>query len=623
MWVGWILVLVFFLVLAVTESHTRFTFNLFNASTLDLFGNASVHSNVVSLTSESQYLFGRALYPLPVRMKNTTFRSFSTTFVFSMVPYSSDHSRSGHGLAFMMTPHKSPVGVLPTEFLGLLNLSSNGQPYNHLFAVEFDTIKNEEFQDINDNHVGVDINELSSKESKPAGYWISKREFQDLDLKSGQNIQAWIDYDHLEQELNVTIVKAGSPRPEKPLISLRELNLSAILEEEMYVGFSAATGTYVEDHYILAWSFSTNGAASPLDTTHLPSFLHNQTVNIGLIAIVSLSLTVVILVMVVGLLLWLKRRKRRNSVEEWESGYWPHRYSYRDLSIATKGFRDDQILGSGGSGRVYKGVLPGTGLQVAVKSICQEKAKEFVAEISSLGRLKHRNLVQIRGYCRRRKELFVVYDYMSNGSLDNLIFQNPNGLLAWGQRFKILKDVAAGLLYLHEEWEQTVVHRDIKTSNILLDADLNGKFGDFGLALLYEQNENPHTSRVVGTPGYIAPEFINTGKASTSTDVFSFGVVMLEVACGRRAVDAAQIVLVDWVRLLYGNDRLLDAADPMLGGDYVEDEMERLLKLAILCCDPRPQARPGMRQLVEILEDQDSLPPFLPLPFSYGEIGSI
>ncbi|XP_059077006.1 L-type lectin-domain containing receptor kinase IV.1-like [Cryptomeria japonica] len=163
--------------------------------------------------------------------------------------------------------------------------------------------------------------------------------------------------------------------------------------------------------------------------------------------------------------------------------------------------------------------------------------KEFISEISSVGRLQHRNLVQLRGRCRKSKQLFTVYDYMANGSLEKLIFLNPEG-------------IAGGLLYLHEQWERRLVHRDVKSSNVLLDSELNAKLGDFGLARLYDHTQNSQTTRVVGTIGYIAPEVTYTGKVTPSSDVFSFGVVLLEVACGRRPIDltkgSEQTIMLDW-----------------------------------------------------------------------------
>ncbi|XP_057836124.2 L-type lectin-domain containing receptor kinase SIT2-like [Cryptomeria japonica] len=604
------------------DTHTNFIFDRFNASSLELFGNASLKSNAISLNHPSRLNnIGRAFYPHPVRMKDrgspNSISSFSTSFVFSIVP--SSDSQSGFGLAFLMTPHRSPDGFLSIQYLGLIsNISSVGKASNHMFAIEFDTLKNLEFQDIDDNHVGVDLNDLKSVNSTPAGFWTANNQFRDLDLKSGQNIQAWIDYDDLQNDLKVTIAQAGLDRPKKPLLYMKNISLSNILEDEMYVGFSAATGVIYEENYILAWSFTTNGTAPSLNTSNLPSFIHkkSKSSNTRLIAGISTACVVLILLVVVGASLGrLKRNQYRDIIEEWEEEYWPHRFKYKELHIATKGFGDEELLGSGGFSQVYRGVLPTNGIQVAVKCIPRETddgVKEFIAEISSLGRLQHRNLLQIRGFCRRKKQLFIVYDYMPNGSLEKMIFGNPKIVLGWTQRYRVLRDVAAGLLYLHEEWEHRVVHRDIKSSNVLLDSEFNGKLGDFGLARLYEHNENSHTTRVVGTLGYIAPELIHTGKASPATDVFGFGILMLEIACGRRPVDPSlqpsQTVMVDWLRELHANGRLMDGADPNLCGQYVEAEMEKVLTLGLQCCSPQPESRPGTRQVLQKLEEEAPIP---------------
>jgi hypothetical protein len=355
-----------------------------------------------ALTNHSSFMLGRALYSIPVQMKsNETPSSFSTTFVFSIVPPPSN--TGGNGLAFFMTPYTSPMGALSSQFLGLLNLTSYGQPYNHLFAVEFDTSKNAEFDDPDGNHVGVDINNLTSVQAKSAGYWNGEG-FHELRLKSGQNIQAWIDYDHLQSRLNVTITLAGLPRPQRPLISLK-IDLRNVLQEKMFVGFSAATGLFAEDHYVLAWSFTTKGTASPLDVSRLPSFanMYSKSLSRGFIAGVTVASLVLFSLAIAAV--FLIRANCRETIEEWEQEYWPHRFTYKELSIATGRFRDENVLGQGGFGKVYKGVLLGSGEEIAVKWLTKEFTegmKGFVAEISSMGRLQHRNLVQLRGWCRRK-----------------------------------------------------------------------------------------------------------------------------------------------------------------------------------------------------------------------------
>ncbi|XP_024032396.1 L-type lectin-domain containing receptor kinase VII.1-like, partial [Morus notabilis] len=271
-------------------------------------------------------------------------------------------------------------------------------------------------------------------------------------------------------------------------------------------------------------------------------------------------------------------------------------------------FSEENVIGFGGNGKVYKGVLAG-GVEVAVKRISlknEQGMREFLAEISSLGRLKHRNLVGLKGWCKREKgSLILVYDYMQNGSLDKRIFEcSESMLLSWEERIKVLKDVASGVLYLHEGWEVKVLHRDIKVSNVLLDKDMNARLGDFGLARMHHHEQLANTTRVVGTVGYMAPEVVQTGRASVQTDVFGFGVLVLEVVSGRRPIQEGFPSLVDWVRRLMETGELVSALDERLRkiGGYDVEEVERVLCLGLVCVSPEPNKRLTMAQAVKVLE---------------------
>ncbi|KAI4974152.1 hypothetical protein ZWY2020_047432 [Hordeum vulgare] len=313
--------------------------------------------------------------------------------------------------------------------------------------------------------------------------------------------------------------------------------------------------------------------------------------------------------------------------EDWEVEYGPHRFSYKDLFRATKGFKDKNFIGAGGFGRVYKGLLPKSKSQVAVKRVSYDSkqgVKEFVAEVVSIGHLQHRNVVQLLGYCRRKGELLLVYDYMENGSLDNHLYGQLQGkatYLGWGQRFRIIKEIALGLLYLHEDWDKVVLHRDVKASNVLLDKHMNGRLGDFGLARLYDHGTDPQTTHVVGTIGYLAPELVHRGKATTLTDVFAFGIFVLEVTCGQRPIkedpQGNQLVLVDWVLQNWHKGSLADVVDAKLQGGYDAGEACLALKLGLLCSHPFPQARPSMRQAMQYLDGDVPLPELLPEHFSF------
>ncbi|KAM3287122.1 L-type lectin-domain containing receptor kinase IV.1 isoform X2 [Capsicum chacoense] len=537
----------------------EFIYNGFQSRNIILDGIANLTSNGILLLTDSKTQDqGHAFYPNAIHFKNspngTTAFSFSTTFVFAI--RSDYRPLDGHGLAFVIAPQRGIRRALANHYLGLFNSANNGDSSNHIVGVELDTIYSADFDDMNDNHVGIDINGLKSLANHTTGYFDDDDTglFHNMTLVSGQPMQVWVDYDSSSKQINVTVAPLHmGKKPVRPLLSLK-YDLSPIFYQTMYVGFSSSTGSVPTNHYILGWSFKIDGKAQEL--SQLPKLPHlegkrtSRFVTIGLPVISLVSVIVATSVVVY----YVRRKKYEQLVEDWEREYRPQRFNYKDLYKATKGFREKEVLGAGGFGKVYKGVMPITKLEIAVKKISHESRqgmKEFVSEIVSIGRMQHRNVVPLLGYCRRKGELLLVYEYMSNGSLDKYLYDQPRFTLDWTQRFRVIRGIATGLFFLHEECDHVVVHRDIKASNVLLDGELNGRLGDFGLARLYGHGTDPQSTRVVGTLGYLAPEHTRTGRATPSSDVFSFGAFLLEVACGKRPIqprqDGDDMILVDWV----------------------------------------------------------------------------
>ncbi|XP_044491981.1 L-type lectin-domain containing receptor kinase IV.1-like [Mangifera indica] len=626
--------------LAAGDETLGFVYNGFQSANLSLDGVAEFTSNgLLRLTNDTGMQKGHAFYPNPISFKNSSNGSafsFSTTFVFGIHP-SQEPTINGHGIALVVAPTRGLPDARGSQYLGLFNEQNRGNDSNHVFAVELDIIQNIEFSDINNNHVGIDINDLRSVTSAPAGYHENRTgEFKNLTLISGERMQVWVEYNGDYKQINVTLAPFNSGKPSTPLLSLPH-DLSPVFNKAMYVGFSSSTGPLLTSHYVLGWSFKMNGQAEELALSQLPKLPRigpkpkSKFLTIGF-PVIFVSLT---LAAVSGVVYVIRRRRKFAEVlEDWELEYGPQRFKYKDLYIATKGFREKELLGAGGFGRVYRGVLPKSKLEIAVKRISHESRqgmREFIAEIVSIGHLRHRNLVQLLGYCRRKGELLLVYDYMCNGSLDKYLYDQPEVTLNWRQRFRVIKGVALGLFYLHEGWEKVVIHRDVKASNVLLDAQLNARLGDFGLARLYDHGTDPRTTHIVGTVGYLAPEHTRTGKATRSTDVFSFGAFLLEVACGKRPIKPRPQsddvdVLVDWVFNCWCKGEILEARDPNLGTDYATEELELVLKLGLMCSHTEPRARPSMRQVMQYLEKDVPLPELSSLGisargliFSYGE----
>ncbi|KAK1617577.1 hypothetical protein QYE76_023097 [Lolium multiflorum] len=361
---------------AYTTGDDQFVYSGFSGANLTFDGAATVTpGGLLQLTNGTDQQKGHAFYPTPLnftRSRGGEVQSFSASFVFAILSIYTD--LSAHGMALVVASSKNFSSALPGQLLGLTDIQNNGNDSNHFFAVELDTIQNKEYNDLNANHASANVNGLTSLQSYYAGY------FDDKDAT---------------------------------------YNLTAVVTDDAYVGFSSATGTFDVRHYVLGWSFAMNGPAPAIDISKLPILPR------------------------VGPKPRSKRRFRYAELrEDWEVEFGPRRFAYKDLYRATGGFNNTHLLGIGGFGRVYKGVLPASEVEIAVKKVSHDSKqgiKEFIAEVVSIGRLQHRNLAPLLGYCRRKSELFLVYEYMSNGSVDKYLHGREgkpilNWALTCGQR---------------------------------------------------------------------------------------------------------------------------------------------------------------------------------------------
>ncbi|KAK4438213.1 BRASSINOSTEROID INSENSITIVE 1-associated receptor kinase [Sesamum alatum] len=289
------------------------------------------------------------------------------------------------------------------------------------------------------------------------------------------------------------------------------------------------------------------------------------------------------------------------------------RFSLRELQVATDNFSNKNILGRGGFGKVYKGRLA-DGSLVAVKRLKEERTQggelQFQTEVEMISMAVHRNLLRLRGFCMTPTERLLVYPYMANGSVASCLRERPDSQppLDWAIRKRIALGSARGLAYLHDHCDPKIIHRDVKAANILLDEDFEAVVGDFGLAKLMDYKDTHVTTAVRGTIGHIAPEYLSTGKSSEKTDVFGYGVMLLELITGQRAFDLARlandddVMLLDWVKGLLKEKKLETLVDADLQGNYIDEEVEQLIQVALLCTQSSPMERPKMSEVVRMLE---------------------
>ncbi|KAL5577706.1 hypothetical protein UlMin_019405 [Ulmus minor] len=327
----------------------------------------------------------------------------------------------------------------------------------------------------------------------------------------------------------------------------------------------------------------------------------------GLIVGIAVPVVAVTLIVILALF-YMRRRKYKDDDEEEILGLGPrpNTFSYAELRAATDDFNSSNKLGEGGFGPVFKGTLA-DGRVVAVKqlsAVSRQGKNQFITEFATISAVQHRNLVKLYGCCIEGNRRILVYEYLENKSLDQALWINNDLHLDWPTRFNICLETAKGLAYLHEESRPRIVHRDVKASNILLDAALCPKISDFGLAKLYDDNKTHISTRVAGTIGYLAPEYAMRGHLTEKADVFGFGVVILEILSGRpnsdNRLDSEKIYLLEWAWSLYENNQSLGLVDPTLI-EFDENEATKVIGVALLCTQASPMMRPPMSRVVAML----------------------
>lgn len=321
----------------------------------------------------------------------------------------------------------------------------------------------------------------------------------------------------------------------------------------------------------------------------------------------------------IGIFLWWRQRHNQQVFFDVNEQHDPEvclghlkRFHFKELQVATDNFSSKNILGSGGFGNVYKGYLQ-DGTLVAVKRLKDANAAggevQFQTEVEMISLAVHRNLLRLCGFCMTSTERLLVYPYMLNGSVASRLRDSINGkpALDWPTRKRISLGAARGLLYLHEQCDPKIIHRDVKAANILLDEYFEAVVGDFGLAKLLDHRDSHVTTAVRGTVGHIAPEYLSTGQSSEKTDVFGFGILLLELITGQKALDFGRAanqkgVMLDWVKKLHQENRLEIMIDKDIKPNYDRVELEEMVQVALLCTQFNPAHRPKMSEVVRMLE---------------------
>ncbi|XP_052186232.1 L-type lectin-domain containing receptor kinase VIII.2-like [Diospyros lotus] len=562
----------------------------------------------VSQKLDIRHLAGRALYSSPIRLFDPfteTPASFETTFTFqfnltlnSTINKTSSARESGvggSGLTFVIVPDEFTVGR-PGPWLGMLNDVCDDD-YKTV-GIEFDTRWNPEFGDPNDNHVGINLASIVSTNTINASD-------VGVYLKDGSVHRAWIKYDGQSRLLDIRLGPDGHAYPSKPVFS-GDLDLSPFLKEYMFVGFSASTGNLTQIHNVLSWNFTATSQAVlrvPGTETCESKIIqngnaHNKTPSSFLIFVAMVVLVLVVLVNLYcnakrqeespeAVLLPEKKRRPRPPNK-------PRSFTMGEVQSATRCFGQSQELGSDSRSVTYKGTIS-NGCPVAVKRFSTQflnsqglDRRRVSKEISAISRVRHPNLVPVRGWCYDHREIIVLYDYLQNGSLDKWLF--GVGVLPWTRRLKVVRDVAEALSYLHSK---QLAHKNVKTSSVFLDVSFRAVLGDFGFVL------DSSESRLFES------------AVSQKADVFDFGIFVLEVVAGRRRKwrsDPGEMDLLDLAWAKHETDEKATVVDRRMGSVVNPEQAVRVLEIGLLCTLNENKGRPAMEEVGELLGSDKPVP---------------
>ncbi|KAK1274481.1 putative L-type lectin-domain containing receptor kinase S.5 [Acorus gramineus] len=500
-----------------------------------------------SQNSDLENQMGRVLYKTPFRLWKPG-RSTIASFnaTFTLNIYPKTNPIGGEGLAFIITSEPDLPGNSNGQWLGIANETTNLSPLNSIVAVEFDT-KKSYMDDIDGNHVGVDVDGINSiNQLSLAGTGVN--------LSGGEDVTVNVRYDGVSKSL-----------------------------------------------------------------AFISTDVKGRKISLFLILIILIAILIAVLILVIigmGIKLRLLIRRIRNLVTGAPPSIGPRNFRYEEIQAGTDNFRT--VLGRGGQGTVYKGHLRGK--DVAVKRINMERqgAEETFEAEAVISQLYHRNLVKLIGWCTGERESLLVYEYFPKGSLDRILFPSEGcpaaaqelAKLTWAVRRDIITGVASALEYLHDLCQRnSVLHRDVKASNVMLDDHRRARLGDFGLRRILLSGDTHTSTRTAGTPGFIAPECYINGQASRESDVFAFGVFSMEVVCGRVTYDQHEECpyIVDWLWHHHGSGLITSAVDRRLENVDVE-EARRVLVLSLACCHTNHRMRPTIRTVLRVLSGEDPVP---------------